>query len=129
MPAGTVPPLRVLWLTENYYPSRGGMAQSCDRIVHALRGAGVLVDLVHFTQRSQQITVETKRHGRYLACPPGADAAHALNRLWNVLAADPARRQVTHVVAFGGTLPLLAAPIYAAWLGVPLITLLRGNDF
>jgi glycosyltransferase involved in cell wall biosynthesis len=32
-------------------------------------------------------------------------------------------------VAFGGTYPLLAAPVYAAWAGAPLITLLRGNDF
>jgi glycosyltransferase involved in cell wall biosynthesis len=33
------------------------------------------------------------------------------------------------VIAFGGYLPLLAAPSFAAWLGAPLITLLRGNDF
>jgi glycosyltransferase involved in cell wall biosynthesis len=32
-------------------------------------------------------------------------------------------------VAFGGTVPLLAGPVYAAWLDVPLVTLLRGNDF
>ena len=36
---------------------------------------------------------------------------------------------LTHVVAFGGYLPLLAGPIFAAWLGVPLVTLIRGNDF
>ncbi len=33
------------------------------------------------------------------------------------------------MIAFGGTLPLLAAPAYARWLDVPLVTLLRGNDF
>ena len=33
------------------------------------------------------------------------------------------------MVAFGGFVPLLAAPTYAAWLNVPLVTLLRGNDF
>jgi glycosyltransferase involved in cell wall biosynthesis len=38
-------------------------------------------------------------------------------------------RSVTHVVAFGGSRPILAAPVFAAWLGVPLITLIRGNDF
>ena len=41
----------------------------------------------------------------------------------------PALQTLTHVVAFGGFVPLLAAPTYAAWLNVPLVTLLRGNDF
>jgi len=62
-----------------------------------------------------------------LACPIEDDPAHALNRAWSTLAAE--RRPITHVVAFGGSRPLLAGPIFAAWLGVPLITLLRGNDF
>jgi glycosyltransferase involved in cell wall biosynthesis len=121
--------LRLLWLTETYFPSRGGTAQSCDRIVHALRRAGVTVDVVHCSPRYQHLTVTTKQHGRHLACPTGTDTAHSLNCLWNVLAADPHRPAWTHVVAFGGTLPLLAAPIYAAWLDLPLVTLLRGNDF
>ena len=42
------PSLRALWLTETYPPSRGGMAQSCDRIVRGLRRRGVLVDVLHF---------------------------------------------------------------------------------
>jgi glycosyltransferase involved in cell wall biosynthesis len=33
------------------------------------------------------------------------------------------------VVAFGGALPATAASAYAAWLGLPLVVLLRGNDF
>ena len=36
---------------------------------------------------------------------------------------------MTHLVAFGGSRPIMAAPVFAAWLGVPLITLIRGNDF
>jgi hypothetical protein len=39
--ASATPDLRALWLTETYPPSRGGMAQSCDRIVRALRARGV----------------------------------------------------------------------------------------
>ena len=34
--SGTPSP-RPLWLTETYPPSRGGMAESCDRIVRSLR--------------------------------------------------------------------------------------------
>ncbi len=124
--------LRALWLTETYPPSRGGMAQSCDRIVRGLRRRGVAVDVVHFTPRprpGRPAGIETQAGGRYLVCPVEDDPAHAMNRAWSTLAADPATRAVTHVVAFGGSRPIVAGPVYAAWLGVPLVTLIRGNDF
>ncbi len=119
-------PLRPLWLTETYPPDRGGMAQSCDRIVHALRARGVEIDVAHVSRRYDQWRVETKSGGRQICCPADDDPAHTLNRLWNVLRRG---ETPTHVVAFGGTLPLLAGPAYAAWLQVPLVTLIRGNDF
>jgi glycogen(starch) synthase len=130
-PPWPVGALRALWLTETYPPSRGGMAQSCDRIVRGLRRRGVAVDVVHFTPRARgrPWTLERQHGGRYLVCPVEDDPAHALNRAWSVLAADEATRGVTHVVAFGGSRPVAAGPVYAAWLGVPLVTLIRGNDF
>jgi glycogen(starch) synthase len=123
--------LRPLWLTETYPPSRGGMAQSCDRIVRALRRRGSTVDVMHFMPRprGRAWQIETQAGGRYLACPVQGDPAHAMNRAWTTLAADPRTSKVTHVVAFGGSRPLLAGPVYAAWLDVPLVTLIRGNDF
>jgi len=125
----TPEPLRALWLTETYPPSRGGMATSCDRIVRGLRRRGVLVDVLHFMPqpRGRPWAIETQAGGRYLACPMEDDPAHALNRAWSALQADPAT--YTHVVAFGGSRPITAGPVFAAWLGVPLITLIRGNDF
>jgi glycogen synthase len=120
-----------LWLTETYPPSRGGMAESCDRIVRSLRAAGVTVDVGHLVRRPGATARFEQQHGgRYWAWPIEEDPAHALNLAWNELernAAEPAT--LTHVVAFGGYLPLLAGPIFAAWLGVPLVTLIRGNDF
>jgi glycosyltransferase involved in cell wall biosynthesis len=103
------------------------MAQSCDRIVHALRSAGVKIDLAHLSRRATDWRMDTKQNGRDIICPVANDEADTLNRLWNLLARD--RTRYSHVVAFGGLLPLTAAPIFAAWLGVPLVTLLRGNDF
>jgi len=32
-------------------------------------------------------------------------------------------------MAFGGTIPLNAAPVFSRWLQVPLVSLFRGNDF
>jgi len=105
------------------------MAVSCDRIVRGLRDLGIVVDVVHFTRHFANVRVETKRNGQYIAFPPGDDAAHALNMLFERLEADPRHRSYTHVVAFGGHLPLLAGPTYAAWWDIPLVTLFRGNDF
>jgi len=119
--------LHLLWLTENYFPSRGGMAQSCDRIVYSLRSAGVTVDVAHFSQRAQKWKTELRRNGRDWICPIGNDPSHAMNCLWNIISKE--KSAFTHVVAFGGVLPMIAAPVYSAWLGVPLVTLLRGNDF
>jgi len=130
-PDGDGAGLHLLWLTETYPPSRGGMAQSCDRIVRGLRRRGATVDVLHFTGRAHRRpwTVETQAGGRYLACPVEDDPAHALNRAWSVLSADARTSGVTHTVAFGGSRPIVAGPVYAAWLGVPLVTLIRGNDF
>ncbi|WP_329235835.1 glycosyltransferase family 4 protein [Actinoallomurus sp. NBC_01490] len=117
--------MRVLWLTEHYPPSRGGMAESCDRIVRGLRGAGVEVDVAHLTRRDRPWGNEREYGGGLLTVPLGDGPEHALRRLWTVLAGHA----YTHVVAFGGTHALLGAPVIAAWLGVPLVTCLRGNDF
>lgn len=118
--------MRPLVLTENYPPDRGGMAQSCDRIVRNLRRAGVAVDVAHLGRRGDRPRVEREEGGLLLSSPHDEDPGHAVNLLWNALRRLEA--PPTHVVAFGGTTPVLAAPALAAWLGAPLVTLLRGND-
>lgn len=121
--------LRPLWLTETYPPDRGGMAQSCDRIVRHLRRAGATIDVAHLHRRATRFAVELREGGADLTGPLEEDPAHALNRLWALARRRHAETPYTHVVAFGGQTPLAAGPIFAAWLGVPLVTLLRGNDF
>ena len=105
------------------------MAVSCDRIVRSLRGPALRIDVAHFTTRQSNWRIETRAHGREITCPVTEDTEHALHRLWVALDGEPTRVRYTQVVAFGGLLPLLAGPVYAAWLGAPLITLIRGNDF
>ncbi len=119
--------MRPLVVTENYPPDRGGMAQSCDRIVRSLRANGLDVDVAHLGRRVLKPLVERQERGLLLAAPSDEDPAHATQLLWNEVVRLPDRP--THVVAFGGAAPVLAAPAFAAWLGVPLVTLLRGNDF
>lgn len=120
---------RVLWLTEHYPPSRGGMAESCDRIVRGLRAAGAEIHVAHLSRRSRPWRVTREHGGRLLTVPVEDDPEHALRRLWTVLTSEGlGAGTYTHVVAFGGTYALLAAPVFAALLQAPLITLLRGND-
>lgn len=136
--------MRVLFITENYPPDRGGMGESCDRIVRGLTRAGVAVEVVHFDRKSRVgqtlLSVRPVRGqgvGQTGAGQTGVsvvqvaveeDAAHTINLLWNRLQNAGGLDAVTHVVAFGGNLPMLAAPAFAAWMARPLVTLLRGNE-
>jgi len=119
---------RLLFITETYPPDRGGMSESCDRIVRGLARSGVAVDLVHFDRRVQTPAFRRTGAGSELHLPLEADAAHTINCLWNQLQHQVDLGAASHVVAFGGTLPLLAAPVFAAWMSRPLVTLLRGNE-
>lgn len=120
---------RILLLTENYPPDHGGMSESCDRIVRGLGRAGVGIDLVHFDRRATRASFSPTAFGSHLRWPLEADAAHTINCLWNRMQQTLDLDATTHVVAFGGTLPLLASPAFAVWIARPLVTLLRGNEF
>lgn len=121
----------ILWLTENYFPRIGGMAQSCDRIVYHLRQAGLIIHLIHLTNQTST-KKESVYNGTNLHFPinqsqnTNIDESHVLNLLWNEICEE---KNISHVVCFGGYLTMTAAPIFATWLAVPLVVLLRGNDF
>jgi len=121
--------VRPLLLTENYPPDRGGMAESCDRIVRGLRGRGVKVDVVHFDRKASRTDFKTNESGSHLRWRVEINAGHAINTLWNRLRQTFDLEAATHVVAFGGALPIAAAPLYSALIRRPLITLLRGSEF
>ncbi|HVG22803.1 MAG TPA: glycosyltransferase family 4 protein [Thermoanaerobaculia bacterium] len=116
--------MRLLFLTENYPPDRGGMSESCDRIVRGLARAGAIIDVVHFDRRSVETSSRATSFGSLTSVAAEADAAHTINLLWNALPRD----RNTHVIAFGGHMPLLCGPAFAAWLQLPLVTLIRGNE-
>jgi len=118
-------PRPALFITENYPPDRGGMAQSCDRIVRALRQRGLAIDVAHLSARYSRAGVEAQNGGKLWRVPLEEDVEHSLNLAWNAMAGA----RPSQVVAFGRVAPLLAAPVFAAWWRVPLIVLLRGNDF
>jgi glycosyltransferase involved in cell wall biosynthesis len=121
----TTAKIRVLWLTENYPPQRGGMSVSCDRIVRGLRQNNIEIDVAHFSPRFLRWKTEKRINGLQFACPVDPDISHTLNRFWGLIE----DKHYTHIVAFGGLLPLISAPIYSKWIEAPQITMIRGNDF
>lgn len=120
---------KLLLLTENYPPQRGGMAVSCDRIVRSLRDKSVIVDVAHFSRRYTVWKTLKKINGRHFNCPVREDVSDAINRLWNLVEKTHCEAGYTHIAAFGGFLPIIAAPVFAKWMSIPLITMIRGNDF
>jgi len=120
--------MRLLVLTETHPPDRGGMSESCDRILRGLAREGIGLDVVHFDRRALRFEHRATSSGSFLRVPPEADVAHTMNLLWNELERTVDARAITHVVAFGGTLPLLGAPVFAAWMARPLVTMIRGNE-
>lgn len=116
--------MRLLVLTETHPPDRGGMSESCDRILRGLAREGVQLDVVHFDRQAAKLERRVTSSGSLLRVPPEADAGHLMNLVWNRIESIVP----THVVAFGGNLPLLGAPVFAAWMARPLVTLIRGNE-
>jgi glycosyltransferase involved in cell wall biosynthesis len=82
---------------------------------------------VHLSRAATAASFVPRENGSERVLPAGEEAPHELAALWPQLA--EAGNRWTHVVAFGGALPATAASAYAAWLGLPLVVLLRGNDF
>ncbi len=116
---------RILWITENYPPQRGGMAQSCDRIVDHLRQRGRTIDVLHLTAGDKPLQQTQQLNGWCATLPFEESESHTLNRTWEFIK----HQHASAIVCFGGYLPILGAPIYAKWLNIPLVTLIRGNDF
>jgi glycosyltransferase involved in cell wall biosynthesis len=101
------------------------MSVSCDRLVRNLRRMDLEIDVAHFSPRHFKWKIEKKIGGRQFSCPVRADVAHTLNRFWNLIE----ETKYSHVVAFGGLLPMKSAPVFARWLDCKLVTMIRGNDF
>ena len=116
----------LLWLTENYPPQRGGMAQSCDRIIDGLRNKGFTIEIIHFTNRGGNFQRKQQQNGGYTAIAFEDSEAHLLNMAWNYIST---LGKFDYIICFGGYLSMIGAPVFAKWADTKLITFLRGNDF
>ncbi|KGK30849.1 glycosyltransferase family 4 protein [Cellulophaga sp. E6(2014)] len=121
--------MSLLFITQHYYPSKGGMAESCDRLIRNFRKSGVAVHIIHFTNRRKKFHTEAAVHGSYSAVPVNNSEEFTLNLASQFIEGLPILKDVKYVVAFGGYLPLSLGPILSKYIAKPLITFIRGNDF
>src|SRR5882672_2831778 len=99
-------PMRPLMISETFPPDRGGMAESCDRIVRGLQGVGVPVDVLHFDRRAVKLLLCQGVSGIHLCWPVEESFLYAINCAWNRLRTAIDLERTTHVMAFGGATPL-----------------------
>ena len=121
--------MRVAWLTENYFPSKGGMSVSCDRIITGLRKALIDVHVYHFTSKQESFSETQLISGVYFTLPKSLDASHDINLAWNFIERKNKQFRYDILVVFGSHRVQMAGPIFSKWLNLPMVTCIRGNDF
>lgn len=119
----------ILLITQNYAPSKGGMANSCKRIVRNLRKRGVTVHVLHFYNHSANYEVKTELNGVYASLGIHLTEEFTLNLAQLFMESHAESLKFDAVIAFGGYLPLMWAPIVSKLFDKPLYTCIRGNDF
>jgi glycosyltransferase involved in cell wall biosynthesis len=120
--------MRILWLTENYPPRRGGMAQACDRIVSNLRSHELQTDVAFFSAGARRHKTVDQQNGRFMTIPVSGNPGHDLNCFWNLLQQEHLTNSYSSIVAFGGNYPIIALPVFKAWMHCSSVLMLRGND-
>ncbi|WP_109433958.1 glycosyltransferase family 4 protein [Aquimarina sp. AU119] len=121
--------MSLLFITQHYHPSKGGMAESCDRLIRNFRKHKVDVHVIHFTNRRKKFYTEAAVQGSYSAVPVYNSEEFTLNLASQFIEGLSILSDIKYVVAFGGHLPIVLGPIISKWIDKPLITLIRGNDF
>ncbi|MFH1092019.1 MAG: glycosyltransferase [Pseudomonadota bacterium] len=135
MPEAVEP--RILWITDRYPPLEGGMAVSCARQVEGLRSRGLQVEVIAFTRTNPEAGLRPR------SIPRDCGADHHLNqvvegevragltaqRAWRLVLQEQAEKPFTYVVGFGAGHAGALAVTLAAWLSLPSLVLVRGNDF
>ncbi|TPN85981.1 glycosyltransferase family 4 protein [Aquimarina algicola] len=121
--------MSLLFITQHYHPSKGGMAESCDRIVRNFRKHKADVHVIHFTNKRKKFRTEAAVQGSYTAVPVYNSEEFTLNLAFQFIEGLSILEDVKYIVVFGGHLPIVLGPILSKCLEKPLVTFIRGNDF
>ncbi|MGC4053759.1 MAG: glycosyltransferase family 4 protein [Paludibaculum sp.] len=120
--------MRLLWVTEHYPPVKGGMSVSCARIVRGLRSRGFAVDLLAFGGTHEPIEIRPTDGGADIRMRRERAPEVVPNLAWSLLRERHLAHPYSCIVAFGASKAGFAGMTYAAWLKLPGVVLVRGND-
>ncbi|MDR2275802.1 MAG: glycosyltransferase family 4 protein [Sphingobacterium sp.] len=121
--------MKLLLVTQNYPPSRGGMAESCGRIVRNLKRKGYEVHVLHFSNRQRPYETKKETGGNYSTLGIYDAEEYTLNLATLFVEKKKEFLDVDAIIAFGGYLPMMWTPIISQFFEKPLYTCIRGNDF
>jgi len=107
--------MSLLFITQNYYPNKGGMAESCDRLVRNFRKNKITVHVIHFTNRKLKFQTESQINGTYSAVPIHKSEEFTLNLATRFIQQSNFLKDIKYIIAFGGYLPIQMSPILAKW--------------
>ncbi|MGJ5820011.1 glycosyltransferase [Paludibaculum fermentans] len=119
---------RLLWVTEHYPPVKGGMAVSCARIVRGLRRHGIVVDLLALGGAREPVEVRPTDGGADMRVRRDRSPEVAPNLAWSLVRERHLAEPYSAIVGFGASKAGFVATTFGAWLGVPGIVMVRGND-
>ena len=104
---------------------------SCARQVSGLRRRDVALDVIALGEPGPGVAVlrVARDGGADLHVTRGPSAGLAEQRIWGIVQRQHAQQPYTLVAGFGANLPGYVAVAFAAWLGLPSLVSVRGNDF
>lgn len=120
--------MRLLWITDNHPPERGGASESSARITRGLVRRECMVDLVRAAEGGNAIREETWEGGSLFALPREG-LAHFARIILPRLKAMNEKRKFDAVLAFGGPFSLILGPLYSRWLDCPLVSFFPAESF
>ena len=108
---------RLLWVPERYPPAQGG-----------LRKRGFPIDVIALGGSATEPAIRPTDGGTDLFFRRGPAVEIAPNMAWTAIRERHARQPYDCAVGFGASWAGFNATTFAAWLGIPSIVLVRGND-
>lgn len=119
---------RILWVTEHYPPAKGGMAVSCARLARGLRRRGIRLDVLVLGGTHEPTAVWETDGGADIRVRRDRAPEVAPNLAWSVVRERHLAEPYSMAAGFGASGAGFVATTFAAWLDVPSVVLVRGND-
>lgn len=105
------------------------MSESCDRITYFLKKENINIHIIHLSNKGVPYKTILKENGSITCIPYNDDQEHSSNLFWLFTEQFVKKYNISHIVSFGGYLPVFLGPMFSKFLKLPYVLFFRGNDF